>query len=316
MALLECRGLGKDFGALRAVEALDLDIEEGEIFGLLGPNGAGKTTAISMMCGVVTPSRGTVRVAGHDLAREPFAARRAAGLVPQELALYEELSASQNLRFFGGLYGLRGRDLAARVDWALALAGLVDRSTEPVRGFSGGMKRRLNLVAGLLHRPRLVILDEPSVGVDLQSRNHIFETIRALSTEHGTTVLYTSHYMEEVELLCQRVAIMDRGRAVAHDTVSGLIARQGGGSLEIDVRGDPRRLAEALGAVGSGDVVVEQETASGGRLRLRESAHVKPGEVVRAVETAGGEVESLRVSKPDLETVFVALTGHRLRDDA
>ncbi len=314
MALLECRGVGKDFGALRAVEALDLDIEEGEIVGLLGPNGAGKTTAISMLCGVVTPSRGTVRIAGHDLAREPFAARRAIGLVPQDLALYEELSARQNLRFFGRLYGLRGADLDGRIDWALRLAGLVDRATEPVRRFSGGMKRRLNLAAGLLHRPRLVILDEPTVGVDLQSRNHIFSAIRSLCSEHGMTVLYTSHYMEEVELLCQRVAIMDRGREVASDTVAGLVARHGGTSLEIEVRGDLRRIAAALAPLG--EVSIERETEAGGHLRLLETSPVKPGVVVRAVETADGEVEALRIHKPDLEAVFLALTGHSLRDDA
>jgi ABC-2 type transport system ATP-binding protein len=314
MALLECRGVGKDFGALRAVEALDLDIEEGEIFGLLGPNGAGKTTAISMMCGVVTPSRGTVRVAGHDLAAEPFAARRAIGLVPQDLALYEELTARQNLRFFGGLYGLRGDDLDGRIEWALQLAGLTDRSRESVRRFSGGMKRRLNLAAGLLHRPRLVILDEPTVGVDLQSRNHIFSAIRALCADHGMTVLYTSHYMEEVELLCHRVAIMDRGREVASDTVAGLIARQGGSLLEIEVRGDAARIAQALAALG--EVSIDRETPIGGHLRLIETVPVKPGVVVRAVENAGGEVEALRVIKPDLEAVFLALTGHRLRDDA
>jgi ABC-2 type transport system ATP-binding protein len=313
VALLECRGLGKDYGALCAVEAFDLDVEEGEVFGLLGPNGAGKTTTISMMCGVVTPSRGSVRVAGHDLARDSFAARRAIGLVPQDLALYEDLSARQNLRFFGGIYGLRAGELAARIDWALALAGLMDRSTEPVRRFSGGMKRRLNLAAGLLHRPRLVIVDEPTVGVDLQSRNHIFATIRALCADHGMSVLYTSHYMEEVELLCQRVAIMDRGREVARDSVEGLIERHGGGSLEVEFRGDPGRVASALGALGG--VVLEEQGAAGGRLRLREKEPVKPGAVVRAVEAAGGEVESLCLSKPSLETVFLALTGHSMRDD-
>jgi ABC-2 type transport system ATP-binding protein len=251
MPLLETRGLGKDYGSLSALAGLDLAIEEGEIFGLLGPNGAGKTTAISMMCGVVTPSRGSARVAGLDIAS--FAARRLIGLVPQDLALYEELSALQNLRFFGGLYGLTGSELAARADWALELAGLRERAREPVSRYSGGMKRRLNLAAGLLHRPRLVILDEPTVGVDPQSRNHIFATIRALSAEHGMTVLYTSHYMEEVELLCKRVAILDRGALIACSTVEDLVARHGG--------------------------------------------------------------EEVVVRKANLETVFLALTGHRLRDE-
>jgi ABC-2 type transport system ATP-binding protein len=318
MPLLEGRGLGKDYGALCAVHQLDLDIEEGETVGLLGPNGAGKTTAISMMCGVITPSRGSVRVAGHDLARQPLAARRSIGLVPQDLALYEDLSARQNLRFFGSAYGLRGAELAARVEWGLELAGLVDRSTESVSRFSGGMKRRLNLAAGLLHRPRLLILDEPTVGVDLQSRNHIFTTIRALGSEQGVTVLYTSHYMEEVEALCQRVVIMDHGREVARDTVSGLIASHGGGALEVEFRGDPQRVVGALTALAQGDVALVDETPSGGRLhvRLAEDGALKPGAVVRAVESAGGEVESLHAHKPDLETVFLALTGHSLRDGA
>ena len=318
MALLESRGLGKDYGALRAVDDFDLDIEEGEIVGLLGPNGAGKTTAISMMCGVVTPSRGSVRIAGHDLARDPLAARRALGLVPQDLALYEDLGARQNLRFFGSAYGLRGTDLTARVDWALEMAGLVDRATESVRRFSGGMKRRLNLAAGLLHRPRLLILDEPTVGVDLQSRNHIFATIRSLCAEHGMTVLYTSHYMEEVELLCQRVVIMDHGREVARDTVSGLVASHGGGALEVEFRGDPQRVTAALSALAQGEVALVDETPAGGRLhvRLSDGGQLKPGAVVRAVEAAGGEVDSLHASKPDLETVFLALTGHSLRDGA
>ena len=309
-ALLETRGLGKDYGQLRAVKALDLTVGEGEIFGLLGPNGAGKTTAISMVCGVVTPSRGTVRVAGHELGADPFAVRRAIGLVPQDLALYEELSARQNLRFFGALYGLAGGELSRRIDWALELAGLLERDREPVSRYSGGMKRRLNLAAGLLHRPRLVILDEPTVGVDPQSRNHIFETIRSLCSDHGMTVVYTSHYMEEVELLCRRVAIIDHGVEIACDTVAGLVAQHGGGTLEIEFAGPPEAVTGAL--AGLGEAELEERRESGGVVRLGGAA--KPGQVVRAVEQAGGEVEALRARKANLETVFLALTGHRLRD--
>jgi ABC-2 type transport system ATP-binding protein len=197
---LELRGLGKDYGARTAVGAIDLDVVRGECLGLLGPNGAGKTTAMSMACGVVTPTRGTVRIAGIDLARDPFGAKARLGLVPQELALYEELSGLQNLRYFGALYGLGGAALAERIDWALGVVGLRDRAGDPIRKYSGGMKRRLNLAAGLLHKPELLILDEPTVGVDPQSRNHIFETVRALKKD-GMTVVYTTHYMEEVEAL-------------------------------------------------------------------------------------------------------------------
>jgi ABC-2 type transport system ATP-binding protein len=309
--LVETRGLGKDYGRLCALEALDLAVAEGEVFGLLGPNGAGKTTAISMLCGVVTPSRGSATVAGHDLVREPFAARRAIGLVPQDLALYEELDARQNLRFFGSLYRLRGAELATSIDWALEVAGLGDRAREPVSRYSGGMKRRLNLAAGLLHRPRLLVLDEPTVGVDPHSRNHILSSLRRLVAERGMTVLYTSHYMEEVELLCQRVAILDRGRVIAGGPVADLVARHGGGGIEIEFTGDAEPIQAALGELG--EVALAGRTGGGGRLRL--AGEVKPAQVVRAVESAGGEVEVLRALRANLETVFLTLTGHSLRDE-
>jgi ABC-2 type transport system ATP-binding protein len=231
VTLLEVRGLGKDYGARAAVAAIDLDVAAGEIVGLLGPNGAGKTTTISMISGVVTPSRGTARIDGHDIRAEARAARAALGVAPQDLAIYEPLTATENLRFFGALYGLGGALLAERIAWALGVAGLTDRAREPAAKFSGGMKRRLNLAAGLLHKPRLLVLDEPTVGVDPQSRNHIFETIRALRAG-GMTILYTSHYMEEVEALCDRVAIMDAGKLVALGAVAELRARHGGGNLE------------------------------------------------------------------------------------
>jgi ABC-2 type transport system ATP-binding protein len=304
-AALSIRGLGKDYGALRAVDALDLDVPAGEIFGLLGPNGAGKTTAISMVAGVLTPSRGTAAVAGHDIESQSFAARGALGLVPQDLAIYEDLTARQNLHFFGSLYGLSGSLLRERIDWALDVARLADRARERVSGFSGGMKRRLNLVAGLLHKPALLILDEPTVGVDPQSRAHIFDTVRALRDD-GTTVLYTSHYMEEVQGLCDRVAIMDRGAVIASDTVDGLITAHAGGAMEVRVAGDPQPLAAALAAVGAIEV-------HGDALHVKSEHTV--GEVAAAVEAAGGTVRSIRTFGADLESVFLALTGHALRDD-
>src|SRR5215831_4923749 len=232
-AVLELAGLGKDYGARVAVQSVDLAIRRGEIFGLLGPNGAGKTTTISMACGVVPPSRGTARIAGHDIRSDTFAAKRAIGLVPQDLALYDELSPRQNLAFFGQLYGLAGDELAQRIDWALGIAGLTDRAGDLVKTFSGGMKRRLNLAAGLIHEPTLLVLDEPTVGVDPQSRRHIFDSIRTLR-DRGMTILYTSHYMEEVEELCDRVAIMDAGAIVASGTLAELRAAHSGGGLEIE----------------------------------------------------------------------------------
>jgi ABC-2 type transport system ATP-binding protein len=309
MSVLEMRGLGKDYGKLTAVRALDLDVAEAEILGVLGPNGAGKTTAISMVAGVITPSRGTAVVAGHDIRREPFAARRQLGLVPQDNAIYLDLTARQNLRFFGSAYGLGAGLLDERIDWALDVAGLRERADDAVSRFSGGMKRRLNLVAGLLHRPRLLILDEPTVGVDPQSRNHIFETIRELRREHGVSIVYTSHYIEEVEALCDRVAIIDHGELAALDRVSTLLDSHGVREVEMQVQGDVAAALAAMSAV-SGIGPVERD---GDRLRLSRAASLGP--VVRAIESAGAELIAVRTVEPDLERVFLALTGHSLRDD-
>jgi ABC-2 type transport system ATP-binding protein len=279
--VLALAGLGKDYGDRKAVDGVDLEIEAGTIVGLLGPNGAGKTTTISMASGVVTPTRGTAKVDGHDVWKAPKLAKRELGLVPQELALYDELSARQNLRYFGQLYGLAGSELAARIDWALGVAGLADRASEPVSQFSGGMKRRLNLAAGVLHKPKLLILDEPTVGVDPQSRNHIFETVKAMRAE-GMTVLYTSHYMEEVEALCDRVAIMDRGKVVAAGTIDELVSSHGGRGLELEIEGD---------------------------LELARAA------AVAAIEGTGATVKKVASKRGNLEGVFLALTGKALRDE-
>ena len=211
---LALRAVGKSYGERVAVAALDLEVAPGELFGLLGPNGAGKTTTIAMACGVVAPSRGRIAIAGIDLRAEPRAAKVKLGYVPQELALYRELSAVQNLRYFGALYGLGGATLADRIDWALDLVRLGERANDRVATFSGGMQRRLNLAASLLHRPELLILDEPTAGVDPQSRAHLVDTLRALHAG-GTAIVYTSHYLEEIEMLCERAAILDHGKLLA-----------------------------------------------------------------------------------------------------
>jgi len=245
--MLSVRGLGKDYGERTAVHAIDLAVARGECLGLLGPNGAGKTTTISMICGVVTRTRGSVSIGGHDLASAPFAAKAKLGLVPQDLAIYEELTAIQNLDYFGALYGLSGAALAKRIGWALEVVGLSDRAREPAKRFSGGMKRRLNLAAGLLHEPALLILDEPTVGVDPQSRNHIFETVKRLHA-NGTAVIYTSHYMEEVEALCDRVAIIDHGKIVADGTIAELIAKHARKGIRIELAGAAPASASASDA--------------------------------------------------------------------
>ncbi len=226
------------------MRSIDLDVAKGEILGLLGPNGAGKTTTISMACGVVTPTRGAVTIGGIALASQPRAAKLKLGLVPQDLALFAELSALQNLAWFGSLYNLSGARLAERVDWALGVVGLRDRARDVVRTYSGGMQRRLNIAAGLLHKPELLILDEPTVGVDPQSRNHIFDTVRGLRAD-GMTVIYTTHYMEEVEALCDRVAIMDHGDVVALGSLDELIAQHAGKGILLEIAGDAEAAARA-----------------------------------------------------------------------
>ena len=316
-AVLELVGLGKDYGGRTAVHAVDLTLSRGEIFGLLGPNGAGKTTTISMACGVVAPSRGTARIAGADIRTQTFAAKRAIGLVPQDLALYEELSPRQNLAFFGQLYGLAGEELARRIDWALGVAGLTDRAGDLVKTFSGGMKRRLNLAAGLIHEPTLLVLDEPTVGVDPQSRNHIFESIRALR-DRGMTILYTSHYMEEVEELCDRVAIMDAGKVVASGAIAELSAQHSAGGLEIELEGDEATIEATLEAMTEAALAAAAGAAPLGARRAGAVLHLEArppyAPAIAAIEATGARIKRIGARRADLETVFLALTGRGLRD--
>ncbi len=222
--LLQVDHLRKTFGALVAVDDVSFSLAPGTLVGLLGPNGAGKTTTVSMVAGIVTPERGEVRVAGQPLRGDRDPAKRRIGLVPQDLALYDELSARENLRFFGGLYGLHGPALDAAMASAMALVGLGERARDRVKTFSGGMKRRLNLAAGLLHDPDILLLDEPTVGVDPQSRNAIFDNLEELK-RRGKALLYTTHYMEEAERLADRIVVIDHGRVIADDTLAGLRAR-------------------------------------------------------------------------------------------
>lgn len=220
--MIHIRDLSVRYGELLAVDGLDLHVPEGAMYGLLGPNGAGKTTTLSCVAGLRTPSAGEVSVAGERVVPGQFASRRTLGLVPQRLALYDDLPVRINLEIFGGLYGLKGSQLKTRVDWALDLAQLTEKAGARVDTLSGGMKRRLNLACSLLHEPRILICDEPTTGVDPQSRNHIFETLRSLH-EGGLTVVYTTHYMEEVEALCDRVAIIDHGKVIADDSLKSML---------------------------------------------------------------------------------------------
>jgi ABC-2 type transport system ATP-binding protein len=224
--MLNVAQLSKSYGDRRAVDGISFAVADGETVGLLGPNGAGKTTVIAMISGIARPDAGQVSVGGVSVTQDANALKRRVGLVPQDLALYDELSAWANLQLFGGLYGLGADLLHTRAEDALALVGLADRRAERVRNFSGGMKRRLNIAGALLHDPDLILLDEPTVGVDPQSRNAIFDNLEALK-RRGKTLLYTTHYMEEAERLCDRVLILDHGRILADDRVATLLGRHG-----------------------------------------------------------------------------------------
>jgi ABC-2 type transport system ATP-binding protein len=286
-------------------------VERGELFGLLGPNGAGKTTTISMLCGLLEADAGEVTLAGARLADAPTAVKAGIGYVPQEIALYPDLSARENLTFFGRLYGMGGRELSARVGEVLELVELADRAEERIDTYSGGMKRRINIAAGLLHRPKLLVLDEPTVGVDPQSRNAILERVAQLNRE-GMALLYTSHYMEEVERLCDRIGIMDGGRMIAEGSRRELVDRIGQADrIELDVERDAARLAEAcqrLDAVGQARATDRQVVllADDGRALLPTLLDV--------AEREGVVVRGVQVIEPDLEAVFLHLTGKALRD--
>ena len=296
--MLSCRGLTKRFGDRIAVDHLDLEIRRGETFGLLGPNGAGKSTTIRMALGVVTPDHGTVEIGGRGAPSDPQV-RRCLGYAPQELAIYEELTAAENLRFFAQLQGLTRKHLQERIDWALAFVALGDRQKERSAGFSGGMKRRLNLACAAVHDPELLLLDEPTVGVDPQSRNHLFETVEQLKAA-GKTIVYTTHYMEEAQRLCDRVAIVDQGKVLACDTVAALLRAHGGRSVvEAELEGAPSAAAAALGTVRDGLLRFEADDA---------------GDAVARLRAANITYVALHVRRPDLEAVFLNLTGRTLRD--
>jgi ABC-2 type transport system ATP-binding protein len=303
--------LTKVYKTATAVNGISFALPRGSITGLLGGNGAGKTTTIAMVCGLLRRDGGEVTVAGASLDQDPAAVKAAIGYVPQDIALYPDLSGGENLRFWGRMQGLAGRELADRVDAVLQVVGLADRARDKVADYSGGMQRRLNIAAGLLHHPRLLVLDEPTVGVDPQSRNAILENVEALRGE-GTAVLYTTHYMEEAERLCDRVGIIDQGRLIAEGSRRELVARVGERDrIELAASGDLARLAEAAARL---DGVDEATVAAGGvHLVGRDGRRLLP-RLFEAAEGTGAEVTSAEVVEPDLEAVFLHLTGKALRD--
>jgi ABC-2 type transport system ATP-binding protein len=306
---LQVDGLRKRYGERQAVENVSLAVRPGELLALLGPNGAGKSTTIGMLCGLVVPDAGHMSMGGQTLAQDRQAYQRRIGLVPQEIALFEQLSAQVNVELFGSLYGMSRAQLRERVPQVLQLVGLLDRAKDPATQFSGGMKRRLNIACALVHDPELLLLDEPTAGVDPQSRNAIFDTLEALKRQ-GKALLYTTHYMEEAERLADRTVIVDHGRVVAEGTLSELLRRlPAAHAIELTVDGSPDPvMLQALPGVG-------QVQCKDGQLRIGLDSLTGPTQhVLQELQRQGVTVNYLSSGRATLEDVFLALTGRQLRD--
>jgi ABC-2 type transport system ATP-binding protein len=309
--LLDCHDLHKRYGDRVAVNGVSFHIDRGETYGLLGPNGAGKTTTISMVCGLMERNGGDIAVAGRPMDINATDAKAEIGYVPQDLAIYPDLSARENLRFFGRLQKLRGKELDARVGEVLELAGLSDRADDRTEDYSGGMKRRLNIGIGLLHEPRLLVLDEPTVGVDPQSRNAILEAVDELG-KGGMSILYTTHYMEEAERLCDRIGIIDEGSILAEGTRRELVGIVG--QKDRVTLGAHGELAAAAAALRALDRTDEVSTTDGGIEVVAEDARTLLPLLITSATGAGATINSVEVVEPDLEAVFLHLTGKALRD--
>ena len=301
----------KRYGDTLALDHMNLNVSEGEILGLLGPNGAGKTTAIRILCGLIDADSGETTVLGHKQSVSKLEARRDIGLVTQEITVFTDLSTIENLRYFGGLYGLRGAELEANVAEILTFVGLTDRANKKPGTFSGGMQRRLNIACALVHKPKLVIMDEPTVGIDPQSRNHILESVREIA-QNGTTVIYTTHYIEEVQTICNRISIMDEGRVITEGTLSELVNKiQHEQKVQLTALAPSESLTADLKAIAGvksvelvqDDYIVSSTSGSGNVSRIME-----------VVQQHGG-MTSFTEDKPNLENVFLTLTGKSLRDE-
>jgi len=310
-SILIVEDLWKSYAETLALQGLTFEISRGEFFGLLGPNGAGKTTTIGLLSGLIEPSRGHISIDGFDLFSRPMEAKARLGLVPQSFALYPTLCARDNLVFFGRIYGLKGKRLKERMARVLEIVELADRANQTVATFSNGMKRRLNIAAGLLHEPEILILDEPTVGVDTQSRNAILESINSLN-KSGVTVLYTTHYIEEAQRLCDRVAVIDQGKIIALDSPAHLIRDLGKGMIRMEFNtGIDDKLLDQMKRIGLVIVVDDQKR----RIHI-ETDHTDQAskELLELMKTRDGLLKTLDISEPNLETVFIHLTGRNLRD--
>ncbi|KHL94035.1 antibiotic ABC transporter ATP-binding protein [Paenibacillus sp. IHB B 3415] len=311
MALAILTDVVKRYDSKLIVDHVNFSLQEGEIFGLLGPNGAGKSTTISMICGLLKADSGEIMIDGLSVREKPLEVKKRIGLVPQELALYENMSAAENVSFFGKLYGLRGKLLKERIQEALEFTGLSDRARDKPSTFSGGMKRRLNIACAIMHRPRLIIMDEPTVGIDPQSRNHILESVKTLN-KLGSTIIYTSHYMEEVAAVCDRVAIMDKGHIIACGTESELRERVAH-EEKIVVKAaniTPALINELRQHPRISRVEVVQDAVE----MYLPSSQNELQDILFIIAKHEGVIASLNIEEPDLETLFLSLTGRTLRD--
>jgi len=307
--VLEVRNVVKRYGKFAALAGVDFAVEPGELFGLLGPNGAGKTTLMTILAGLKNADEGSVLLFGEPFRSSDRARRHFIGLATQDLSVYPDLTARENLSFFGRLYGMRGADLKSRANELLVAVGLEDRADTRVSTFSGGMKRRLNLAAAVIHRPKVLFLDEPTTGVDPQSRNHIFDKIRALNGD-GMTVMYTSHYMEEVQALCPRIAILDAGKILACDTIANLIGRFPA-VARFKLSTVPEGLAESVSRLPG--VLSAKATSLGLDVTAQNLAPILPGVVAACAEHASTPL-AIDLDQPTLEKIFLNLTGRGLRD--
>lgn len=312
MSILKMDGVTKKFGDVIAVDNITLSLNQGEIFGLLGPNGAGKSTAINMVTGLLSMDKGKIYVLDLDIKKKPMDAKRNIGIVPQDIAIYEDLTSLENVKFFASLYGLKGAELTAAAEEALEFTGLGDKAKAYPKSFSGGMKRRLNIACAIAHKPKLIIMDEPTVGIDPQSRNHILQSVKKLN-EMGCTIIYTSHYMEEVEEICTRIAIMDHGKVISLGTkeeLKALITDKNVVWITVadhisNVREE--KLKEISGVV---DIEIDENT-----IKISSAREVNNLDKIITYFTGNGiSIKSVESKTPDLETVFLSLTGRRLRD--
>jgi len=310
--MLQLINLTKKYGDFTAVDNISFNVKEGEIFGLLGPNGAGKSTTVSMISTVLPPTKGEIIVANKSLRENPLDCKKIMGIVPQDLALYEALSAKDNLEFFGSLYGLYGKELKNRVEEVLEIIQLKDKKDQDVCEFSGGMKRRVNIGVALMNNPKLLILDEPTVGIDPQSRNHILETVKRLNKEKGMTVIYTSHYMEEVEYLCERVGIVDHGKLIALGTKEEL--KENLNACDTLTVSFSKASTEALNKIktlqGIEKTTLENNTIS----MLVSPSKRNVIDIIDDLKNLGIKLSSFRYDEVNLESIFLQVTGKSLRD--